>query len=211
MADVARLLRVAELMNIGDDVVRAARVIHVFGIGECRYAWGNPVGGFPDAWALSLEDAKRKAEDLRRAGSYWSILECSGCALVADQRSVIVVSRFQPAFRGALSAFALGPVPFPMRELAKLFQADPNWGLDLLVANETHFPPPTAKLTTYYSVAQGVGWPLSWKQSSDTEDPGGIRTPDDHLIWKRIERRSPCWLRTEAYAEAISLLRAETT
>jgi len=37
----------------------------------------------------------------------------------------------------------------------------------------------------------------------------GIRTPDDVLIWKRIEERTPRWLRGEMYAEAIALLRTE--
>ncbi len=36
----------------------------------------------------------------------------------------------------------------------------------------------------------------------------GIRTPDDHLIWQRIEQKKPRWLHDEAtYAEAIALLR----
>lgn len=37
----------------------------------------------------------------------------------------------------------------------------------------------------------------------------GIRTPDDGLIWKRIEERMPCWLKGETYAEAITILQAE--
>lgn len=37
----------------------------------------------------------------------------------------------------------------------------------------------------------------------------GIRTPEDGLIWRRIEERAPCWLRSGAHAEAVALLRAE--
>jgi hypothetical protein len=39
----------------------------------------------------------------------------------------------------------------------------------------------------------------------------GIRTPDDGLIWKRIEGRQPQWLNDNAYSEAICLLRSEVT
>ena len=37
----------------------------------------------------------------------------------------------------------------------------------------------------------------------------GIRTADDGLIWRTIEERKPCWLRDDAYAEAIAILRRE--
>lgn len=37
----------------------------------------------------------------------------------------------------------------------------------------------------------------------------GIRTPEDSLIWRRIEERTPSWLRDGAYAEEVALLRAE--
>lgn len=37
----------------------------------------------------------------------------------------------------------------------------------------------------------------------------GIRTPDDVLIWRRIEEQGPSWLRCRAYAEAVAILRAE--
>lgn len=37
----------------------------------------------------------------------------------------------------------------------------------------------------------------------------GIRTPDDVLIWRRIEERGPSWLRCRAYAEAVAILQAE--
>lgn len=37
----------------------------------------------------------------------------------------------------------------------------------------------------------------------------GIRTPDDLDIWRRIEERSPPWLNSAAYEEAIDILRAE--
>jgi len=37
----------------------------------------------------------------------------------------------------------------------------------------------------------------------------GIRTPEDDLIWERIENRAPCWLGNEAYAEVVTLLRKE--
>lgn len=35
----------------------------------------------------------------------------------------------------------------------------------------------------------------------------GIRTPNDLLIWRRIEERKPSWLRDSAYTEAIGILR----
>lgn len=35
----------------------------------------------------------------------------------------------------------------------------------------------------------------------------GIRTPEDHLIWQRIEHKNPSWLREGTYAEAVALLR----
>lgn len=38
----------------------------------------------------------------------------------------------------------------------------------------------------------------------------GIRTPEDPLIWRRIEERRPCWLRREEYAEAVAVLRGDT-
>lgn len=37
----------------------------------------------------------------------------------------------------------------------------------------------------------------------------GIRTPDDGLIWRRIEARMPCWLENSSYSEAVTLLRSE--
>lgn len=39
----------------------------------------------------------------------------------------------------------------------------------------------------------------------------GIRTPDDGDIWRRIEERSPCWLKKKGreYQEAIKILRSE--
>lgn len=37
----------------------------------------------------------------------------------------------------------------------------------------------------------------------------GIRTPDDGLIWRRIEERMPRWLENSSYAEAVTLLRKE--
>jgi hypothetical protein len=39
----------------------------------------------------------------------------------------------------------------------------------------------------------------------------GIRTPDDLLIWKRIENATPSWLRSPAYTEAIAILQREVT
>ncbi len=39
----------------------------------------------------------------------------------------------------------------------------------------------------------------------------GIRTPDDNLIWDRIEEQRPRWLREGAHAAAIALLRAAAT
>jgi hypothetical protein len=37
----------------------------------------------------------------------------------------------------------------------------------------------------------------------------GIRTPDDALIWQRIEEGRPTWLSDPRYAEAIAMLRDE--
>lgn len=37
----------------------------------------------------------------------------------------------------------------------------------------------------------------------------GIRTPEDVHIWKRIEKKSPCWLNFQDYSEVVTLLRAE--
>jgi len=37
----------------------------------------------------------------------------------------------------------------------------------------------------------------------------GIRTPDDNLIWRRIEERNPHWLGNTSYAEPIALLQSE--
>lgn len=37
----------------------------------------------------------------------------------------------------------------------------------------------------------------------------GIRTPEDGLIWRRIEERKPAWLRGDAYAGAVCVLRGE--
>lgn len=37
----------------------------------------------------------------------------------------------------------------------------------------------------------------------------GIRTPEDLLIWRRIEVRRPHWLGSDAYTEAIAILRGE--
>jgi len=35
----------------------------------------------------------------------------------------------------------------------------------------------------------------------------GIRTPEDALVWRRIEETRPSWLREDAYAEAVAVLR----
>src|ERR1017187_7384376 len=37
----------------------------------------------------------------------------------------------------------------------------------------------------------------------------GIRTPEDRLIWQRIEKRRPRWLEGPAYGDAVAILRAE--
>jgi hypothetical protein len=37
----------------------------------------------------------------------------------------------------------------------------------------------------------------------------GIRTPEDGLIWRRIEEKKPRWLTAGAHAEAIAILRDE--
>ena len=37
----------------------------------------------------------------------------------------------------------------------------------------------------------------------------GIRTPEDRLIWQRIEERRPRWLEGPAYGDAVAILRAE--
>jgi hypothetical protein len=37
----------------------------------------------------------------------------------------------------------------------------------------------------------------------------GLRTPDDALIWTRIEARRPGWLTCPTYAQAIAILRRE--
>jgi len=39
----------------------------------------------------------------------------------------------------------------------------------------------------------------------------GIRTPEDLLIWKRIEERRPSWLGRNVDAEAVAILRGEST
>lgn len=38
----------------------------------------------------------------------------------------------------------------------------------------------------------------------------GIRTPDDHAIWERIEKVNPGWLRDNPYEDAIKLLDDES-
>jgi hypothetical protein len=37
----------------------------------------------------------------------------------------------------------------------------------------------------------------------------GIRTPDDLLVWRRIEEANPSWLRKTEYKEAVAILRGE--
>lgn len=37
----------------------------------------------------------------------------------------------------------------------------------------------------------------------------GLRTPEDARIWRRIQERRPAWLSTDAYEEAVTVLRAE--
>ena len=37
----------------------------------------------------------------------------------------------------------------------------------------------------------------------------GIRTPDDHVIWLRIQEIRPDWLQRKEYAEAVSILSVE--
>jgi hypothetical protein len=37
----------------------------------------------------------------------------------------------------------------------------------------------------------------------------GIRTFEDHEIWRRIEEKAPCWLEKREYQQAIEILRSE--
>jgi len=37
----------------------------------------------------------------------------------------------------------------------------------------------------------------------------GIRTPEDGLIWRRIEEKRPSWFRGDVYAEPVAILRGE--
>lgn len=37
----------------------------------------------------------------------------------------------------------------------------------------------------------------------------GIRTPEDLIIWRRVDEAGPSWLRKDAYTEAVAILRGE--
>jgi len=77
---------------------------------------------------------------------------------------------------------------------------------DLILATATN--PDTARPTAR-EVAD------AWSDQCGNEDYffnnvlHGIRTPDDGKIWRRIEARSPSWLKKKEYQQTIAILRAE--
>lgn len=78
----------------------------------------------------------------------------------------------------------------------------------LATANKPDDPAPTAQV-----VAD------AWADKCGCEDYffnnvlHGIRTSDDHEIWRRIEEKGPCWLekKKKEYQQAVEILRSEVT
>ena len=168
MVDVFRLLNRSELAAAEDDMLRTASAVRVFRIGESRHEWDTlPNERWAVAWALSLEEAKRQVESLRRRGSAWRIRECAGGALVGDRRSLILVG----LFRGALASITPRPLPVALRAFSDLLTLDRmRNGLVLLTTAATEFPRAAAPWSKYDSVPQGPDWPLHWVPSATTED-----------------------------------------
>jgi len=160
-----RLLNRSELSEMEDDVIRTACLVRIFGIEQCRNDWGRPGGGFAETWELSLEKAKRAVEPRRKRGSAWRIYEWPACALVGEQRSLILVS----LSTSALASITRRPLPATIRELGDPFTLRQKNELDLLVTPTTDFPPATAPWRRYESASEGPG-SLSWVPNATSED-----------------------------------------
>ena len=171
MAYVTPISMRSQVLKFGDDQLRVARPVKVFAVAESRYEWSTLASQRgPVLWALSLQQAKKEVEPLRKKGSSWYIREGPACAVVGNKRSLIVASLFQSALR-RLTGVSL---PAVMRHFSELLISDPYGEMVLLITDTMDFAPATSPWKCYDSEPQGQGWRLSWRPREIVVDLGEV-------------------------------------
>lgn len=163
----------------------------------------------------TIDDLKDEAEALWKAeapnsqpgaiGSGWG---CIGALLGSDEANEALVAAWNTHFRTtrAESLSVVSPdgnLDIPWPEIANEAPVD----LDVILATATKpvTVPPGAS-----SVADAwLGQNDSFERYFLENVRHGIRTSDDVEIWRRIEEWTPDWLKSDDYAQAIEILRAE--
>jgi hypothetical protein len=158
------------------------------------------------AEAEALWKAERREASSGEIGSLW------GCVGVSFRPGAELAGWLQPwanhfdarasAIISPVDRYGVLQIPWPTTTIE-----DAPAGVDLILATATKA---AANCPSVENIAD------AWLDQNDGYERyffenvrHGIRTPDDGLIWRRIEARMPCWLENSSYSEAVTLLRSE--
>jgi hypothetical protein len=163
----------------------------------------------------TIDDLKDEVEALWKAeapnsqpggiGSGWG---CVGALLGSDEAREALSQAWSTHFRtcrteGLSVVNADGSLDIKWPEAASKVSAD----IDIVLATATKpaTVPPGAKSVADAWLGQNDGLEHYFLENVRH----GIRTSDDVEIWRRIEERTPGWLKSDDYAQAIDILRSE--
>ncbi len=158
---------------------------------------------------VSEATALWKAEQSSAANSIGACWGCVGVAFRADNPSTALLVEWHKYFRSKISS-TVSPVdeegilhiPWPI-----MSAKDRPVDVDLLLATVTRAE--INQPTVDEIVDAWVGQCDCYERYFFENVRNGIRTADDCLIWRRIEERSPGWLKGGVYDEAVEVLQAE--
>jgi len=156
------------------------------------------------AEATALWKAEQATAEAHRIGAAWG---CVGVAFRTDALRAEYAAAWHDNF--VLNAAAVWPVsadgilqiPWPVTLTGQRSDVD----IILSTATQLAKSPPTAIHVADAWINQHEAHERYFFENVRR----GIRTPDDVLIWKRIEECAPRWLTNKEYADAISRLRAD--
>jgi len=160
------------------------------------------------AEAEALWSAEQPTASSPRIGAEWG---CVGVLCRAETESAHLLQEWARHFRD-IHTFAVSPVdergmlriPWPVKATDG---APAEADVVLATATKAEVVRPCAEEIADAWLGQNKGHERYFFENV----LHGIRTPDDGLIWKRIEEQGPCWLSNDAYTEAVTILRREAT
>lgn len=177
----SRLVKFEEFRgeDLAFEVARTTRVVRVYEVADGRYAWGNERSTYyPLAFQLSLDAAKRAAEGMRTAGSWWVITELPGCAFIGSRFSLIIteVNAKYPLLAAcpypAHMSWAIRSVPAYnenckpyLNSIAERFSSRAGSHLQRFLIAGSECPAAPVKFEKFVSSSIGARYMLSWSKS----------------------------------------------